>query len=550
MAAYMNAIPAGDEDFDFDDDGFNFDDAYASATPFDDTSFTTKSKFTVGSPDAKEEIIDGMTTQKKQKRLPVRDKQGALLIADDLRTVILKGHLQEMKHFLQQGVPVDFKLRDGWTLLMYSASSGKAEIVKYLLENKADPNLASDLFTPLMAACSCSTASEDQILHCVKKLLEHGARINSHDRHFMTSLMFAAKSGYVSVVSHLIHCKCDINKQDDRRWTALCYAAGCGSVAVVKLLLDNKAKTNLRCSEGTPADVAYNNGHEKLSEVIEEHEHPEKHKMRNSIDAADGTDKIDVSKAADKYKRYGDLELFLFGMNLGHLIPVFQHQELDFTTVLQMTEGDLEKVGIKELGVRKKILKSLHEIHKKKWEPGSVRTPNSKILSCRESIDILENINKHISYISSTINYVRRNLQDHSSLVSEKVDNKLVERLSTETSDSLVKVKGLHTELKQLNRHVSEVTCNTDMVAADLVEAPESRRTLWMKRVVPSVLTLTVTMATIWMKPSHLSTALITATIVGLRPPPLISAGVVSWFFYWTTQTEPLTVDWLTSRFS
>ncbi|XP_033105576.1 ankyrin repeat, SAM and basic leucine zipper domain-containing protein 1-like isoform X2 [Anneissia japonica] len=549
MAAYMNVRPAGDEDFDSDDDGFNFDNAYSSSTSFNDIPhLESETKFTIGSPP-----MDTKDASKNQLhyKMPQRDKQGSLLVADDLRTAISKGNLDEVKKFIQEGVPVDFKLHAGWTCLMYAVSSGKADIVEYLLENKANPNFTCDLFTPLLAGC-CSTALEDEILSCVEQLINHGAHINSHDRHFMTALMFAAKSGLASVVDYLIKCKCDINKQDDRGWTALCYAAAGGFTGIAKQLLDNKARTKTRCADGPVSDIAYNSGHEKLAEMIEEHENPERFRTKNNMEPSEGQEQFEknASKGMDKYKRYGDLDLFLFGLKLGHLIPVFQQQELDFAMVMQMNDQDLEKVGINELGIRRKILKSIHEIHKKKWEPGSIRTPNSKVLSCKESIDIIENISKHISYISSTVSYVRKNMKDHSSLTSEKVDSAIVEHLSTETLESLKKVKVLHTELKQLRSHVSEVTGNRDMVPADLVEEPESQQSIFMWRVLPSLVTLTVTVASMWLKPSHLSTALITASIVGLRPPPLIAAGVASWFIYWTTQTEPLNVDWIFSRIS
>lgn len=41
---------------------------------------------------------------------------------------------------------------------------------------------------------------------------------------------------------------------------------------------------------------------------------------------------------------YGDLELFLSGLELGKLIPLFQDHKVKFADLLRMTDGDLQKV--------------------------------------------------------------------------------------------------------------------------------------------------------------------------------------------------------------
>ena len=41
-----------------------------------------------------------------------------------------------------------------------------------------------------------------------------------------------------------------------------------------------------------------------------------------------------------------DLDLFLFGLDLGNLVPIFRNQEVSFAVLLNMSEADLEKVCI------------------------------------------------------------------------------------------------------------------------------------------------------------------------------------------------------------
>ena len=44
---------------------------------------------------------------------------------------------------------------------------------------------------------------------------------------------------------------------------------------------------------------------------------------------------------------YGDLELFLCGLDLSNLVDVVRGQHIDFNTFLRLTEEDLIKVGIR-----------------------------------------------------------------------------------------------------------------------------------------------------------------------------------------------------------
>ena len=46
---------------------------------------------------------------------------------------------------------------------------------------------------------------------------------------------------------------------------------------------------------------------------------------------------------------YGDLELFLYGEQLGHLIPLFKEHRVEFGNLLSMTDTDLLQVSRKRV---------------------------------------------------------------------------------------------------------------------------------------------------------------------------------------------------------
>ena len=72
------------------------------------------------------------------------------------------------------------------------------------------------------------------------------------------------------------------------------------------------------------------------------------------------------------YKVYSELDMVLSGLELSEYIPLFQEHQVEFSSLLRFTEEDLEKLGITKMGVRKKIIEAIHEIHKKEWEKSSL----------------------------------------------------------------------------------------------------------------------------------------------------------------------------------
>lgn len=63
----------------------------------------------------------------------------------------------------------------------------------------------------------------------------------------------------------------------------------------------------------------------------------------------------------------GDLEMFLHGLQMGELIPLFQAHRVEFGQLLSMTDADLQLVGVAQVGARKKILNGVLEVHKREW---------------------------------------------------------------------------------------------------------------------------------------------------------------------------------------
>jgi len=139
---------------------------------------------------------------------------------DDFRIAAMKGNLETVKSYVQNGVSVSQVLRSGWTALMYSVSCGRWQVTEYLLEKKANPNFHKELFTPLMAACASSHEIEDDLVKCVEILIANGANINATERHKVTPLMFACKEKRFKIVQTLLRREeINIDLQDHRGWS-------------------------------------------------------------------------------------------------------------------------------------------------------------------------------------------------------------------------------------------------------------------------------------------------------------------------------------------
>lgn len=93
--------------------------------------------------------------------------------------------INEIEDLIQSGMNLDAKDENGLTALHYAVESGKLEIVKLLLENKANPNIGdNDMVTPYNIGKSYSGLED-----IVELLLKYGADPKILDKHGKNYLM-------------------------------------------------------------------------------------------------------------------------------------------------------------------------------------------------------------------------------------------------------------------------------------------------------------------------------------------------------------------------
>lgn len=167
----------------------------------------------------------------------------------------------------------------GNTLLHIASNANRTEIVKHLIEMKADVNAVNHGGeTPLWQAAEHPEGTKTaewllaagadanprpgsnswSILHtaspaCAELLLRHGSRVDARAEDGLTPLILAAQHGLTENVRVLIDGGAHLNASESNGWTALHYAATNGELEVAELLIARGADIKAKDKRGRTA---------------------------------------------------------------------------------------------------------------------------------------------------------------------------------------------------------------------------------------------------------------------------------------------------------
>jgi len=177
---------------------------------------------------------------------------------DDFVRSAAEGDQKALGLFFAAGFDVNTPNSAGYSGLMAAAQRGRADIVKLLLDHKADANAAGrDGGTALMLA------AENNQPEIVKLLLDRGADPNRQDNNGWTALLKAAYQGNAKCIEIIAsHTKLELDR-------ALLVATLMERKDAVKVLLDNGAEVDFRASDGrTPLILAAGKGNKEIVELL------------------------------------------------------------------------------------------------------------------------------------------------------------------------------------------------------------------------------------------------------------------------------------------
>lgn len=208
-----------------------------------------------------------------------------------------EGDVAMVEKALAAGASVNAKdSESGYTPLMEAATSGQVEIVKLLLEKKADVHIQDNNgFTALMytAMGSPSVKKDDDI-----------SLVNPEN--------------YLAITKLLVDAKADVNKKADNKSTALLLAVGSGNPEIVEFLLKAGANPMVKDESGlTAKTIAEMDGIAEIVKLINDAIAPKLIEEQGGIDLISTEDITQTSP--DKLIILGD-HLFLKKTIMNHMI--------------------------------------------------------------------------------------------------------------------------------------------------------------------------------------------------------------------------------------
>lgn len=177
----------------------------------------------------------------------------------DGRTVLMKAtvgtEFNVVKILLERRADVSTKDDKGWDALHFAAYNNRIDVIDLLLQSAAEIDaIDHSKETPLIKAARFNTGKHTD---AIKVLLQRGARSDMKTEYGMTALHYSAAYNKIEAIKLLLSFGANINAIDDSEETSLMIAVILNNVNAVKMLLEHDARLNMKNKHGkTALDIA------------------------------------------------------------------------------------------------------------------------------------------------------------------------------------------------------------------------------------------------------------------------------------------------------
>ncbi|NWR54274.1 ASZ1 protein, partial [Bucorvus abyssinicus] len=367
-----------------------------------------------------------------------------------LKKALFRGDVSLVEELLSSGISTESGFEFGWPPLMRAASVANFAVVRHLLDSGANASFEIDKYTVLMAACT-APAPEENILKTVELLLSRNADPNFACRKQMTPLMYAAKNGYAHVVVLLVAHGSHINAQDKNGYSALIWAAQYGHKSVIFKLLELGADKNLQTKdEKTAAEIARINKHPEIYSLLSlaanhlqgrHHETIKQEAINKFLTAAS-------DHGVGSYSTFDDMEVFLHGLGLEHIIGLLKENDVTLRQLLTMRKDELIQIGVTSPGDQHKLLDTINEMQVEEIRIGDLPEVVKLELSEDEFLKFLQKLNKECSELTISVRTLNKHFLKNSHQIV--LQWALTERFIEVCKDLVCRVEKLGEEVTKL----------------------------------------------------------------------------------------------------
>ncbi|MBS0606227.1 MAG: ankyrin repeat domain-containing protein [Verrucomicrobia bacterium] len=204
------------------------------------------------------ELLENARTALQSSLLPQPSQQEIIQFNHNWLAALSEQNCNKLLSLLQQArqnnIPCNLNVKyiAGLSALHMACLHGHSQLVKLLIESKADLNVTDNLKdTPLHAACMHGH------LEAAKLLIAAGADIHAKGGQGCTPLHNACREGHLQVVRFLIQEKSNVNALTNLRNSPLHLASRNGHFDIIKLLFGEGANIYIKNKRGkTPLNVA------------------------------------------------------------------------------------------------------------------------------------------------------------------------------------------------------------------------------------------------------------------------------------------------------
>lgn len=188
--------------------------------------------------------------------LPSGVKATALMLAGS------RGRLEIVKLLLERKANLEVRDPNGWTALAYAVGFVRPSCVRAMVAKGANVNARNTGgIAPVVLAVRDAEV--------MRILLDHGADVQARSVEGTTAVISAGSWGNVDSLRLLLDHGSNVNDQDRTGWSALLRATSAGHEECVRLLVARGADVNVRAADGhTPLNLAQRKRYTTIASVL------------------------------------------------------------------------------------------------------------------------------------------------------------------------------------------------------------------------------------------------------------------------------------------